>query len=232
MSDHFVSIRGTAQADHKLVLLVQAAGPDSDEFRWLKQELRDSIIGTCTELDRKGRLFREIKIQTGIGLRLCPRPLWLVHSKTLFVLAAYAAVDRFMQEHVLEGGWSPEGGASLRSYCVRLGLYFFANEYKAFVRAECDSSAIPEADLTDEDDNSQDDHAGSVRTVGPEATAVQRDTLGRLLKGAGPGVSGMLFLSAEGWTQAEIGRRLGMSEEAVSSALRRFRKTLNENRDD
>jgi DNA-directed RNA polymerase specialized sigma24 family protein len=59
----------------------------------------------------------------------------------------------------------------------------------------------------------------------PASVAINRDLVSELLANTSPDVVQMLLLTAHGYSQLEIAARLGTTPEAVSSALRRFRRT-------
>ncbi|WP_433034190.1 hypothetical protein [Actinomycetospora sp. CA-053990] len=205
-------------ADIRIVELVRDAGPSSIESRELETALRDFGTGAMMNLLRRGALFMEVTKQTGI--RLVPPPAGYVEDLArLIVLTALVAGQQFMESAIFGGAWSPSAGASLRTYFVRRCLYTFVDEYKAFLREER-SQAIPTDDV---------ELAESLRSSrasdDPESVAVNRDTVSDLLATTPPDVVQMLLLTAYGYKQSEIAARLGITSEAVSSALRRFRQT-------
>lgn len=220
MTEPDFSIRGQRFIDHQIVEAVKRAGPNSKEFDALREALLNYCIGTLTNLDRQGILFRELQRQCGISLAPKPRS-WVEDSRRIFVLSALVAVSKFMKKYVLDGGWSPYGGSSLRSFCMRASLFEFSNEYKRHLREE---QGFP----LDENDNEGEEILTSLPAEGmrhdPVARVLHGEAVREALENASPGVSRMVLLTAAGWKQNEIGEYLGVTPAAVSSAVRRFRK--------
>lgn len=208
--------------DIEVVQRARAAGRGSYEARYLEDTLREVGLGTLINLQRKNLLFTELAKR---NIRLAaPRPVFLAHARSVYFLSVLGASRRFMNEAVFGGGWSPAMGASLRTFFVNRCLYSFAEEYQRFYREERSPHEISVATYLDLEApaGSRLDRQGP--PPNPEDVAVARDEIERLLEGANETAATMFFLTAEGYTQKEIAEVLGITAEAVSSAMRRFRR--------
>lgn len=205
-------------ADARLVELVRLAGRDSPEFRYLSEILRESGMGALCRMG-PWRILSELR-RRGIRVPMPVPSSFVEELPTLRFLAVNTVLDGFMARQVLEGGWIPQGGASLRTYFTNKALFGFADQYRRYHREEA-SSAVP-FDLGERDDDYQE--GVLVRRVDDtESTVINRDLLRRLLADESEHVAQIVRLTSQGYTQKEIAERQGMTEAAVNSALRRFR---------
>ena len=181
--------------------------------------MREAAIGHLVTRNKQYKLFADLR-QMGLTLP-APPPGWPEDSRSVIHESVVRALGRFMQKQVMEGGWDPSRGASLRTYFLIACRYSFAHVYRRYYRLESPKER-PIGDISQSLDQYQ-----APRVADPEETAVQRDTIARALP---PTLDGrlryMIHATAEGKSQAEIAEYLGMTPEAVSSMMRRYRRRI------
>lgn len=206
------------QADAALAANIRSNGKDSIAYRHTRDGFIDLVVGTLTNMDANGRLLLEVQRQCHVQLPPLPRD-WYRHSKAVFFCTARVAVPKFMETHILDGRWVPEGGATLRTCCVRAGLYTFIDEYRAFRREDAHHHEPI-------DDNTEPLPAPTPpSTYDPATIATDRHLLSQLFSEADSRALEILALTADGWTQPEIAERLGLDVAVVARKLRKLRRT-------
>lgn len=220
---HHARTTPRSSTDREIVARIRDAGPDSDEYRALTRDLVELVAGTLMTMQRDGRLFSEILRQCRIPLP-APPPDYRSHAADVIRYAACEAVPRFMVRYLLCGEWDPER-ASLRTCCVRAGLLAFVDQYRYFCEERRPGFDLPGDEelalLPDRRRTGSPAHAAD-----PERRALDRDAIRRHLAGAGERVTTMVVMTADGYGQPDIAATLGITPDAVSSALRRFRAGL------
>lgn len=135
----------------------------------------------------------------------------------------YEAVARGLQvfrKHALvEGGWRPDGGASLKSYFVGAVVGEFGAVYDRWAtERQRRPLCVPDGD---EELASIPMPSGET----PESSVIGHDAIRRLLAQVKDDASRTaLFLEMSGYSKKEIGEHLHLSEGAVSMRLSRLRK--------
>lgn len=212
-------------ADARVVEVVQQGGRDSTEFRYLHEALREATLGSLLQMG-PWLVLREARAR---GLRI-PYPTPASYEEefpTLCFLAVKTSVEGFMERQVMQGGWSPDGGASLRTFCKTKAIYGFVDQYRRYHREEISSARET---VLDPDQHGDDPDRGDgplvQRVENPEQTVIDRDLIRRALAGKDERLITILDLTAKGLTQKKIADRLGMTPAAVNSLLRRFRNGL------
>jgi hypothetical protein len=207
--------------DALLVKRVRQAGEGSREYVELSTVLFEAGVGTLTNLRKKDLLFPILR-QRRIAV---PRPpeSWWEDAPRVIYLSVRGTVPNFMRQQVLDGGWDPSKGTTLKTFFVTACLYGFAREYRIYYREErgghhleyCVDDVTPLADYHQK--------CGPGPPEDPESTAVDRDTLRNLLPpDTDFNLLTILVRVSQHYAQKEIADELGVSEEAVSSKIRRF----------
>lgn len=209
--------------DALVVERVRQAGEGSSEYIELSTNLLEMGVGTLTNLRKHNLLFpslqqRQIKV---------PRPpeSWPKDAAGVIYLSVRRTVPNFMRRQVLDGGWDPAQGTTLKTFFVTASLYGFATEYRKYYREETGGHhlehCVDDVALLVDDDQEY----GPGPPEDPASTAVDRDSLRHLLPpGTDPDLLIILVRRSQHFTQKEIADELGISEEAVSSRIRRFRR--------
>lgn len=132
-----------------------------------------------------------------------------------------SAVCRFTEELLPDGGWDPEGGATMRTYFVKTCLYAFRDVFKKWAygyRRRLFEAADPIAAEPYED------MWGPRYVRSPDDAFVLQETIQRILDGAGPEVRAICGLIWESKvTQKAIGAELGMTSRMVEGHMARLR---------
>jgi DNA-binding CsgD family transcriptional regulator len=210
-------------ADRRRAETLRALGQDHERFIEYAINLRDYGISTLIKQWRAGELRRIVYDKTGITLQ--PRPLsWLDHDvNSIIVEAVIRSVEPFMQSAILQGGWQPERGTSIKTYFIGKCYLTFATDYRREYSAEINASKALQRKKPDLE-------LDVIRYISytidrdPEQTAINRAEIRRLLSLATHDrIPEIIFLLAEGMTSNEVGATLGMTGNAVNQALKKFR---------
>jgi sigma-70-like protein len=209
--------------DALIVKCVRQAGEESREYTELSTTLLEVGVGTLTNLRKNKMLFPTLK-QRRITV---PRPpeSWSKDAPRIIYLSVKGTVPDFMRYQVLEGGWDPSRRTTLKTFFVTASLFGFAREYRAYYKEEMGGHRLERCvdDVALFIDHDQKHGPGPPED--PESIAVDRDTLRRLLpSNTAPDLVTILVRSSQNYTQKEIADELGISEEAVSNRVRRFRR--------
>ncbi|MGH3616169.1 MAG: hypothetical protein ACRDRK_26975 [Pseudonocardia sp.] len=217
-------------SDAALVAQVRASGLGSVEYRYLEQALQEVAVGTLTNLEKKNKLHSAILNK---GCRLC-RPVPLSYPEnfcTILHLAVWTVSPKFMTNQVMGGGWQAAGAASVRTFFVSAAMLGFAAEYNRFWHEEFARSENVTIGL--DEPASEEAYCMAARLgLDPEETAVARDRLATIVNdyllapGVDPRLQTMVVRTAQQYTQAEIADELGLTADAVSSAIRRLRRRI------
>jgi biotin operon repressor len=209
--------------DVLIVKRVQQTGEGGREYVELSTALFEVGVGTLTNL-RKNNLLFSILRQRRIVVPGPPES-WSKDAPRVIYLSVRGTVPDFMRRQVLDGGWEPAKGTTLKTFFVTACLYGFAREYRIYYREERGGHHLEYCvdDVTMLTDCDQ--KYGPEPPEDPESIAVDRDTLRNLLPpDTDPDLLTILVRSSQQFTQKEIADELGISEEAVSSRIRRFRQ--------
>jgi hypothetical protein len=211
--------------DALIVERVRQAGKGSREYKELSMTLLEVGVGTLTNLRKNNLLFPTLR-RRQIAL---PRPpeSWPKDAASVIYLSVQGTVPSFMCRQVLDGGWDPTKKATLKTFFVTASLYGFAREYRIYYKEEAGGHrlecSVDDIALLVNDDQQY----GPGPPEDPESTAVHRDTLRHLLPpNTDPDLLAILVRRSQHFTQKEIADEFGVSEEAVSSKIRRLRQRI------
>jgi hypothetical protein len=209
--------------DRRRAEVLRALGPDHERFVEYGLNLRDYGINTLIKQWRTGELRPIVHRKTRI--RLPPPPLsWTDDDlNSILIEAVIRSVEPFMQSAILQGGWRPEGGASIKTYFIGSCYFTFATDYRREYRAEMKASKTLQRQNPDlELDVIRYMHHAIYRD--PEQIVINRGEIRRLLALATHvRIPEIVFLLADGMTSNEVGAALGMTGNAVDQALKKFR---------
>jgi len=149
------------------------------------------------------------------------------YVRSIIAAAVSQSVEPFLDNVVLQGGWTPSRGATVSTFFTNYCYYRFADEYRREYRSERRSvrtlrgpTDVPVLDL------GLDVSRYLMRPPGrdPEHVALDRAEIRQLLGMATHSrIPEIVFLVAEVCTAKEVGWHLHMSENAVNKALGKFR---------
>jgi len=154
--------------------------------------------------------------QAGLGLKSLPIPVG--DREDLAQETVAAALNAFRRKGLQQGGWRPEGGASLKTYFGGALCRQFANIWKKWLRTRVISVPLPLEAVPP---------AAESPGLGPDEIVMQRDEIRRGLAGIdSERTRAAVVLAAEGYEQEEIAEILGpdVTARAVEGYLRRHRR--------
>lgn len=216
--------RVTANVDREVINRVRAAGTESRLARELEKVLFDLGYGTLANLNSKGALFRRL---SQMRVYLPPPPLdFKREQKALIYFAVRTAWPGFAKGYIFGEEWD-ESRASLHTCFVNACLLRFAAEYRRYCAEERPTRGEePESEDQFEPDARQ--YYAPRPPPDPQAQVVNSAEIQRLLsiRDMSPQDKIMFIRSAQGWTHAEIGVELGLTESAVSARMHRNRKRI------
>lgn len=127
------------------------------------------------------------------------------------------ALERFVVDGRTGRGWSPDGGAALRTYFVGSCVLRFGDVYRAWERDQRQARPFPDSHLLDRRSTVLDDPADLV---------ILREKIAEKLPPDGPRRTEILLHHA-GYSDGEIARILGDGTTAGAVANRRYRYRKN-----
>jgi DNA-directed RNA polymerase specialized sigma24 family protein len=204
------------EADAQLVRALAAGGFVGPEYAVFEEDVADYGIATMKAMLKSGLIF--IKC----AQRRLMLPRWRMtpeDHEELAVETVGRALPVFRRKALMEGGWKPAGGASLKTYFVNFLPHQFANAYRAWhrdqggdaVRYEDISELVPALDL------------------GPEQVVLQRQEILSGLAAVEPEKTrAALVLSEDGYDQEEIAEIIGdgATSRTVEGLMRRHRQKI------
>ena len=132
----------------------------------------------------------------------------------------------FRNRALVNGGWTMEGGASLKTYFVGGLLYSFPNVFRRWANERKAWTRLVRYERPDHVQNlplpGSEDRPGE----DPARVAMERDTLRQYLRPLTPTQRRLVALTMHDYPQAEIGRTLHITERAVEGRLHRLRQSL------
>jgi DNA-directed RNA polymerase specialized sigma24 family protein len=164
-----------------------------------------------------GHIFTRCR-QAGLGLKSLPVPVG--DREDLAQETVAAALNAFKRAGLQQGGWRPEGGASLKTYFAGALCRQFANIWRKWLRTRVISVPLP-LEAVPPGTASPD--------LGPDDIAVQRDEIRHGLAGIeSERTRAVLVLAAYGYEQEEIAEILGpdVTARVVEGCLRRHRRRV------
>jgi DNA-directed RNA polymerase specialized sigma24 family protein len=134
------------------------------------------------------------------------------------------AIISFRDDVLRPGRWSPDRGASLKTFFVMACLYEFPNAYRRWLSEQSPSDEVS-LDQLAEFDPDLTKLLAPAALVNPADIAQLRDTTVRSLEAfvRDNRTRAMLYLQARRYHQHEIAEFLGVTEKAVERALARQR---------
>ncbi|MFE7515205.1 RNA polymerase sigma factor [Streptomyces sp. NPDC057540] len=212
------------KADHQLLQLLSEDQFRGSRYEIFENELARYAISVLKAWMYSGHIFTLV---AGRGFGLSPHELDLerLHAdgalrEELATMTVALALPRFRQRALVEGGWTFEGGASIRTYFMGACLFCFPNEFRKHLAREAHDRRLlmlPE----------------NLDAILPSAPAVEDEILGRqrvreTIGDIDPNrlrEKAVVALTVDGYTQEEIRDILDeQSVRAVEGLLHRWRK--------
>jgi hypothetical protein len=201
------------QADLKLrndLALADFRGPVWDSYAW---ELACYGYAVMMAWLTTGEIFHQCKAK---GCSLGSPPVeWTVDDRAELVNETVAlAVSTFKQQALIEGRWTFDGGATLKTYFIGTCVFTFPNLYRKWSteRSAAQHLISIEYDTIDRLSPSQD----------PSEMAVTRLHIWEGLNNiSDEKTKSVIVLQAMGYTYAEIGEILQITSRAVEGLIRR-----------
>lgn len=208
---------GRRDADAELYRRFSAGELTAAEHDHFFTELAKSAYGPLMGMLATGRVFDLCARQNRpVG----PPPYdWSPDDRTELVLETVAkALQRFAIQPSSGRGWTPRGGASIRTYFMGTCIQTFPGVYRRWQR---EHRSWRRAEVSD-------DVAESVTSPGndPQDIVVTRMTLDAELKGLDPLTAKVLTMSSLGYSHSDIARTLNTEPRAVEGVLYRHRHRL------
>jgi DNA-directed RNA polymerase specialized sigma24 family protein len=214
------------RADEDLVGALAACGFSGPLYDRFRDELARYGISVLCGWMRSGYVFH-LAAQRGVGLHPTEQELDEFQRdrdtcQELAIMTVAVALRRFRQQALVEGGWRPDGGASLTTYFMGACLSAFPNEFRRhrLDRRRRQDIGVAELEVTarrlDEEPDPADVTAGNMQV---------RHVLAR----ADPRTRAIVALWLDGYHHDEIAEMTGeKSARAVEGVLYRWR--VKENR--
>lgn len=204
------------KAEAQLVRALAAGGFAGPEYAVFEEDVADYGIASMKAMLKSGMIF--IKC----AQRRIMLPRWRMtpqDREELAVDTVGRALPIFRRKALVEGGWKPEGGASLKTSFVNFLPHQFANAYRAWHgdqegdadRYEDISERVPALD------------------PGPEPVVLQRQEILDGLAAVEPEKTrAALVLSEDGYDQEELAEIIGdgANRRTVEGLLRRHRQKI------
>jgi len=202
------------QADRALRDALAAQGFAGPAYALFEVDLASYGHRIMTAWLATGHIFARCR---QVGLGLTPRPVPITEREDLVQETVAAALAAFKRRGLQEGGWRPEGGASLKTYFTGALCHQFANIWKKRFRARADAVELPLEIVPP---------GAAAPGPGPEDIAVQRDEIRRgLAHIESERTRAAVVLASYGYEHEEIAEILGpeVTARAVEGFLRRHR---------
>jgi hypothetical protein len=188
-------------------------GPGWDKYAW---ELARYGYAVVMAWLKTGEMFRQCKAK---GCNLGPPPLeWTGDDRAGLANETVAlAVNSFKQQALIEGKWTPGGGATLKTYFIGGCIFAFPNPYRKWLTDRAASQLLVhiERDTDDRSNPFQD----------PGEMAVNRFHIEEGFNGIPDDkTKSAVLLQEMGYTYAEIGEILHITSRAVDGLIRRQHK--------
>ncbi len=205
------------QADAELRDLLAGEGFSGAAYAVFEEELARYGLQVMRGWLREGYIFAQCR---KAGVRLERRPIPHGDHEDLAQDVVAGALPAFQQKALREGGWRPDGGASLKTYFAGSLCFQFANVWRRRLRDK-DPAAVPDQPL--------DALQAEVATPdpGPAETFLRRDEIRQGLASIPDKRTRLAVVLAEdGYQHDEIAELLGpdVSPRAVEGLLRRHRQ--------
>jgi DNA-directed RNA polymerase specialized sigma24 family protein len=205
------------RTDRDLWDLLTAQGFAGPAYAVFEEELASYGYQVMTDWLRTGYIFVQCW-NTGIMLSSWPVPAHELEDLAQETVAE--ALGAFKRKALQQGGWCPDGGASLKTYFTRALCLQFANSWKKRLRAR-GTVTVSSLEMLPSDTESGE--------PGPAEISWQRDAIRRGLADIKSEMTRMaLVLTEDGYEQEEIAEILGpdVTPRAVEGYLRRHRRSM------
>jgi RNA polymerase sigma factor (sigma-70 family) len=199
------------------------------EYEVLANRLFEYAVPVIKNLLRNGAIRKELlarRLPTG-GLTSddYERLHTSMPARDALAIAVVIAGEYYFRRTVIpKKMWSAEGGTSLETFFVNGCMLHFASSVRSWKKEHPEWSNSPRSAESPEVDT---ETSADIRASDMMDAVENRDLVNRLLAKASPMVETILRLMLEGFSFAEIGERVGLSERAVEGRLHRFRAQVN-----
>ena len=215
------------EVDAAVVAALRGHGFSGPKYQRLEEELDRGGRGVLISWMRSGVIFRRCR-ERGAPLEAPPRRFNQDDRATLANHTLARALPAFRDKALVQGGWRPELGATLFTYFVNSLPLHFANAYRPWCASAREdeswlSSTVREGHTTL--------YVLGVEAADPEKIYITRESVTRSLRGLDSRTAEALALSADGFTQAEIGSILGISRKAVERLVSRHHQRISRTED-
>lgn len=213
------------------VIKLQALGIDSPAAVDYAIDLRKFGLGELLKLHNEKRLHSQVRrLFHGAQLYRPPRHWDFPPLESLIFFSVYDAIEPFMRRAIMDGQWEPKYENTLRAYFVIKSCQRYLDEYrKAYALAQRSSREL----FVDFTINFELDviHWWQTTAVNLEEVAVSRAVIREILnRPTHRNIPEIVFRISCEWTYKEIAERLETTEQAVGTALSRFRQDVNQRR--
>jgi hypothetical protein len=207
-------------SDEQLRARLAAAGFAGPEYAQFARDLAAYGIAVCMAKLNSGAFFQDC---ADLG-RPCGAPPadWDAQDKRSLANETVAvALVRFREDGLVSGGWSPDGGASIKSYFIGACILAFPNVFRFWQRERerwnLISAALAGVPL-----------AQQATATDPAALVLIDEQLSLGLRSLDNRTRNVLVLTELGFSQKEIAEVIGTSDRGVEGILYRHRTRLGE----
>lgn len=204
------------EADAALRDRLAASKFRGEEYARFAGDMAAHGLGVCTAWLASGLMFRRCA-EKGRPVGTPPAD-WTDDDQTqLAIDTVTLALENFRRSALIEGGWSPDGKASLKTYFIGCCVLAFPNAFRSWER---------EREPWQRRFESIDDVLETAPTSGPgpEEQVVDRLELHEALSSLDSKTAVALALSAEGYSQTEIAEVLQVTTRAVEGLIYRHNR--------
>ncbi|ARH89034.1 hypothetical protein [Streptomyces sp. MOE7] len=214
------------QMDGRIVERLRAEGFEGENYQKVANRLSEYGYHTMTKWTASGEIFRKA-LQAGRPVPTDKISLtWTGEDRhSVSADSVLGGLEVFRTYGLIQGGWSPQGGASLDTYFIGAVIRAFPRVYIRWF----DSHQRGQDELKRPTGEGNDDPFAlpDQRATDPANAVVTHDYVSRLL----PLVKDAQMREALGWralgyTQGQAAQRVGLTEKALERRLSRLRDRL------
>ena len=217
---HLANSVDRLQGDVDLVTSLALAEYEGDLYDHFANELAKYGYAVMKSWIARKLIFERCK-QKGFGLQVLDRDFTQQEIEGLANYTVALALNYFRRKVLMKGRWDPTKGASLRTFFIGQCIFQFPNIYRDFLRGlDADRRHGFTGDVLEMDIHAE--HTAPVE--GRVVAAI--DSSRAVASITDPRVRKAMFMTADGHTQPEIARVLGVSTKAVERMLARTREGL------
>lgn len=210
--------------DAALVRTLALRGFEGPAWDRLSEQLAAYGLSVVRVWIENGEIFRICRKKLGFGPPAIDRHLVSEDDATELALETVARALRAFRKVLQQDGWSPEGGASLRTFFIGQCLMQFGNVYRRWTKEHDEQLPAPWRLVTALDDEHPVLDLSEHRDL--EEIVMDRLYAELLLGLMSKRERLVLTLLSDGWSYRAIGEVLGVTTKAVENVVYRVRQRM------